>query len=101
MVKNISEVNIECGNRRMEDVMLNYEGRDKTFYSATEGSTKFHLILFGIENPPIKHPQIDVFIAKNSLTKKQYLFAQMDTSHSKILPLLKNFLTTKSKSFFK
>jgi hypothetical protein len=73
MVKTISEVTIKCGNRRMEDVMLDYNGRDKTFYSATEGSTKFHLILFGIEDPPINHPQIDVLIAKNRSVQKAVL----------------------------
>jgi 2-polyprenyl-6-methoxyphenol hydroxylase-like FAD-dependent oxidoreductase len=73
LVKLISEVNIKCGDRRMENVMLNIDGTDVTFFSATEGSTKFHLILFAVEQDFEKHPQLEIFKAKNSTVKKAVL----------------------------
>ncbi len=73
IAKTLSEVTIVCGNRRMEDIMVSCNGKEQSFYSLTEGSTKFHLILFGIENALIKNPQVDIFRVKNTSIQKAIL----------------------------
>ena len=69
----LSEVNIRCGNKRMDNILLNHDNKDTSFYYVTEKSTNFHLILFNVENSPLDHPNVDVFHAKNAETPKAIL----------------------------
>ena len=73
IVEAISELNIGYPEKRMPNIALNYKGELTDYFSVSQQSTKYHLILFNISDPPINHPQIETVHAKGAADTKAIL----------------------------
>jgi len=69
----LSEVNIRHTHKRVPDILLNIQGKEVDYFTLTEKSTQFHLLLFNLAQPPIHHPQITPYHAKDKSTPKVLL----------------------------
>jgi len=73
MAETIAQINIAYPEKRVPDITLIKDGNEVSYFEETQGSTKYHLILFGVEDPPITHPQLEVFHAKEYSKPKALL----------------------------
>ena len=69
----ISQTNIRYQYPRAPNYSILHEGHEVKFYTLTERSKNFHLLLFGIGTSPIIHPNVDVFLVKADCPKKAIL----------------------------
>ena len=73
IVSAISEVNIQCPHKRVPNTTIVQEGQEVDFFTLTEKSKKFHLLLFNVPKTPIEHPQIRAYHVKEDSPPKALL----------------------------
>jgi len=70
IVSAISEVNIRCPQKRVPNMTIVHEGKEVDFFTLTQKSKEFHLLLFNVAKPPIDHPQIRAYHVKEDSPPK-------------------------------
>jgi 2-polyprenyl-6-methoxyphenol hydroxylase-like FAD-dependent oxidoreductase len=69
----LSEVNICYTHKRVPTLLLNVQGKEVDYFTLTEKSKQFHLILFNGAQSPIHHPQITPYYAKDKSSQRALL----------------------------
>jgi hypothetical protein len=69
----LSEVNICHTHKRVPTLLLDVQGKEVDYFTLTEKSKQFHLLLFNLAHSPIQHPQITPYHAKDKSTPKVLL----------------------------
>lgn len=69
----LSEVNIRYAHQRVRSLPLMHQGKDLDYFTLTEKSTQFHLLLFNVAQPPIIHPQFATYHARDKTSPKALL----------------------------
>lgn len=69
----ISEINIRYVYKRVPNLTLLGEGGEVGFFTLTEKSKEFHLLLFNVDKSPIDHPHVRAYRVKTDSPPKALL----------------------------
>ncbi len=73
ITKGISQTTIGYPQKRMKNIKVTQNKKVIDYFVASEKTTKYHLILFNIDEPPIHHSQLEIFHASEPTNVKAIL----------------------------
>ncbi len=69
----ISEVDLSCPHKRVRNFTVFHDGKEGEYFTLSEKSKQFHLLLFNCAKPPLDHPCIATYHVKESSDPKALL----------------------------